>query len=49
MGKCITLLHDRKVHTEALNPMRLITECAGGREHFTPPDAIMNAGNSWSY
>ena len=29
--------------------MLLITESAGGREHFTPQDAIMNVGNSWSY
>jgi len=32
------LLHDRKVYTEALNPVLLITEFA---EHFTPPDEII--------
>jgi len=31
------LLHDRKVCTEALNPVLEITEFADGAEHFTPP------------
>jgi len=41
MGKCILLLHDRKVYTEALNPVLEITEFADGSEHFTPPDEII--------
>ena len=31
------LIHDRKVYTEALNPVLYITEFAEGAEHFTPP------------
>jgi len=34
----VLLLHDRKVYTEALNPVLYITEFAEGAEHFTPPD-----------
>jgi len=35
------LFHDRKVYTEALNPVVYITEFADGAEQFTPPDEIM--------
>ena len=38
------LLHDRKVYTEALNPVLCITEFADGAKRFTPPDEILSAG-----
>jgi len=34
----VLLLHDRRVYTEALNPVLYITEFAEGAEHFTPPN-----------
>ena len=37
----VLLLHDRKVDTEALNPVLYITKFADGAEHFTPPDEII--------
>ena len=37
----VLVLHNRKVYTEALNPVLYITEFAEGAEHFTPPDEIM--------
>jgi len=35
------LLHDRKVYTEALNPVLEITEFADGTMDFTPPDEFI--------
>jgi len=39
--KNVLLLHDRKVYTEALNPVLYNREFADGAEHFTPPDEII--------
>ena len=33
--------HDRKVYTEAPNPVLESTEFADGTKHFTPPDEFI--------